>query len=192
MAKSGEAILNNTTSEKYPPEDNDLNVFMAIKTSSSNNRHQRALCDLVKVNQVAAVNPWNDTAITFTANDGPRARSVRALAALVLNPIVDSFRLAKVLMDGGSGLSLIYKDMLDKMQIYRTRIEQSNTTFRGIIPSREARCSGRFTLDVVFGMPENYRAEEVLFHVVPFNSGYHAILGWDAFSRFQAIPIMGI
>ena len=46
-------------------------------------------------------------------------------------------------------------------------------------------------LDVVFGTPENYKSEELLFHVVPFNSGYHAILGRDAFSRFQAIPHYG-
>src|SRR5215216_4872281 len=127
-------------------------------------------------------------AITFTAEDEPRSRSVRAPAALVLNPIVDGFRLTKVLMDGGSGLNLIYEDTLDKMQVDRTRIEQSNTTFRGIIPSREARCSGRINLDVAFGTPENYRSEELLFHIVPFNSTYHALLGRDAFSRFQAIP----
>ena len=84
------------------------------------------------------MSPWNDAAITFTADDEPRARSVRAPVALVLNPIVDDFRLTKVLMDGGSGLNLIYEDTLNKMQVDRTRIEQSSTTFRGIIPSREA------------------------------------------------------
>jgi hypothetical protein len=72
------------------------------------------------------------------ADDEPRARSVRAPAALVLNPIVDGFRLTKVLMDGGRGLNLIYEDMLDKMQMDKNHIEQSITTFRGIIPSREA------------------------------------------------------
>ena len=43
----------------------------------------------------------------------------------------------------------------------------------------------------MFGTPENYRSEELLFHVVPFNSEYHAILDRDAFSRFQAIPHYG-
>ena len=94
-------------------------------------------------------------------------------------------------MDGGSGLSLIYEDTLDKMQIDKARIKQSSTTFRGIIPIREARCSGKIELDIVFGTPENYRLEELLFHVAPFNSGYHTLLGRDAFSRFQAIPHYG-
>src|SRR5215216_5309421 len=73
----------------------------------------------------------------------------------------------------------------------RICIEQSSTTFRGIIPSREARSSGKIKLDVVFDTPENYRSKELLFHVAPFNSGYHALLGRDAFSRFQAIPHYG-
>ena len=74
---------------------------------------------------------------------------------MVLNPIVDGFQLTKVLMDGGSGLNLIHEDTINKMEIDRSRIEQSNTTFRGIIPSREAWCAGKITLDVVFGTPEN-------------------------------------
>ena len=94
-------------------------------------------------------------------------------------------------MDGGSGLNLIYEDTLEKMQFDRSRIEHSNTTFRGIIPGKEARCSGRIVLDVVFGTPENYRSEELLFHIVPFPSGYHAMLGRDAFTKFQAIPHYG-
>ena len=78
---------------------------------------------------------------------------------MVLSPIVDGFRLTKVLMDGGSGLNLIYEETLQKMEIDRNHIEESSTTFREIIPSREARCAGKITLDVVFGTPENYRSE---------------------------------
>ena len=90
---------------------------------------------------------------------------------------MDGFRLSKLLRDGGSGLNLIYEDTLHKMEIDISRIEQSSMTFRGIIPSREARCTGKITLDVVFGTPENYRSEEITFQVAPFNSGYHTLLG---------------
>ena len=75
-----------------------------------------------EVCQVAAINPWNDTTITFNADDEPRPHAVRAPAALVLNPIMDGFRLTKVLMDGGSGLNLIYEDTLNKMQMDRSLI----------------------------------------------------------------------
>ena len=97
----------------------------------------------------------------------------------------------KVLMDGGSGLNLIYEETLNKMEIDKNRIERSSTTFRGIIPSQEARCAGKITLDVVFGTPENYRSEEITFQVAPFSRGYHALLGQDAFTSFQAIPYYG-
>ena len=121
-----------------PPEDDDLIVLTVFETFASNNRRKRAFRDLAEVCQVATINSWNDTAITFNASDEPKIRSVRAPAALVLNPIVDGFRLTKVLMDDGSGLNLIYEDTPNKMEIDRSRIEHSNTTFRGIIPSREA------------------------------------------------------
>ena len=75
-------------------------------------------------------------------------------------------------MDGGGRLNLIYEETLNKMEIDMSRIEKSSTTFRGIIPSREAQCAGKITLDVVFGTPENYRSEEITFEVAPFNSGY--------------------
>ena len=146
-----------------PPEDDGLKVLTVFETFASNNRRKRALRELAEVCQIAAINPWNDTAITSNAGDEPKYRTVRAPAALALNPIVDGFRLTKVLMDGGSGLNLIYEDTLHKMEIDRSCIERSNTTFQGIIPSREARCAGKITLDVVFGMLENYRSEEITF-----------------------------
>ena len=76
------------------------------------------------------------------------------------------------------------------MEIDWNRIEQSSTTFRGIIPSREACYAGKITLDMVFGTPENYRSEEITFQVAPFSSGYHTLLGREAFMIFQAVPIM--
>ena len=67
-------------------------------------------------------------------------------------------------------------------------MSEATQPLRGIIPSREACCTGKITLDVVFGMPDNYRFEEVTFQVAPFSSGYHALLGREAFTVFQAIP----
>ena len=104
---------------------------------------------------------------------------------------MDGFWLTKVLTDGGSGLNLIYEETPQKMDIDSNRIEQSSTTFRGIIPSREAHCDGKITLDLLFDTPANYRSEEITFQVAPFNSGYHALLGREAFTIFQAIPHYG-
>jgi hypothetical protein len=41
---------------------------------------------------------------------------------------------------------------------------------------------------VVFGSPENFRSEDLIFDIVPFRNGYHVLLGRTAFARFNAVP----
>ena len=91
-------------------------------------------------------------------------------------------------MDGGSGLNLIYQDTVHKMGIDPTKISHSNTTFKGVIPSPEARSTGSLILEVVFGSSDNYRSEKLNFDIAPFRSGYQALLGRIAFARFNAVP----
>ena len=52
----------------------------------------------------------------------------------------------------------------------------------------EARCTGSITLEVVFGSPDNYRTEELIFNIVPFRSNYDALLERAVFARFNAVP----
>ena len=87
---------------------------------------------------------------------------------MVLDPIIDGYHLTQVLMDGGSSLNLIYQDTVRKMGIDPTRISQSNTTFKGVIPGPEARCTGSLVLEVVFGSPDNFRSEKLTFDIAPF------------------------
>ena len=66
VAKSGEDLLISNTAEHHPVENNNT-VLTVFETLASKNRRKRALRDLAEVCQVAAINPWNDTAITFNA-----------------------------------------------------------------------------------------------------------------------------
>ena len=61
-------------------------------------------------------------------------------------------------------------------------------TFKGVIPGVEAHCTGSVTLEVVFGSPDNFQSEELIFDIVSFRSGYHALLGRIAFARFNVVP----
>ena len=72
-----------------------------------------------------------------------------------------------------------------KMGIDPSRIKPTKTTFKGVIPGVEANCTGSVTLEVVFGSPDNFRSEELIFDIVPFRSGYHALLGRTAFAKFN-------
>ena len=56
------------------------------------------------------------------------------------------------------------------------------------MPGVEAHCTGSIALEVVFGSLDNFRSEELIFVIVPFRSGYHALLGRTAFARFNAVP----
>ena len=76
VAKSGEVILTKDTPEQHPPEDDDIRVLTVFETFASNNKCKRALRDIDEVCQIAAIDPWNDTAITFNASDEPKYRTV--------------------------------------------------------------------------------------------------------------------
>ena len=107
---------------------------------------------------------------------------------MVLDPIIDVFYLTRVLMDGGGSLNLLYQDTVRKIGIDPSRIKPTRTTFKGVIPGVEANCTGSVTLDMVFGPPDNFRSEELILDIVPFRSGYHALLGRTAFAKFNAVP----
>ena len=91
-------------------------------------------------------------------------------------------------MDGGSRLNLIYQDTIPGMGLDPTQIRHSNTTFKGVTPGPGARCTGSLSLQVIFGSLDNFRREHLTFYIAPFQSGYQALLGREAFARFNAIP----
>ena len=91
-------------------------------------------------------------------------------------------------MDGGSDLNLLYQDTIRKMGIDPTKIRHSNTSFKGVMPDPYAHCTGSLLLEVVFGSSDNFRREKLVFHIAPFKSSYQALLGREAFARFNAIP----
>ena len=41
---------------------------------------------------------------------------------------------------------------------------------------------------MVFGSPNNFGSVELIFDIVSFHSGYHALLGRTAFAKFNAVP----
>ena len=141
--------------KKFPLEVKIVNMIHADHIPKR--RHERALRDTHAVEPVAPkLNPWSAYPITFDRRD--HATSIRhgGSAALVLDPIIDGYHLTRVLMDGGSSFNVIYQDTVRKMGIDPSRITQSSTTFKGVIPSIEARCTGFLALDVIFGSPDNF------------------------------------
>ncbi|XP_066311271.1 uncharacterized protein [Miscanthus floridulus] len=91
-------------------------------------------------------------------------------------------------MDGGSGLNIMYTEMLDAMGVDRVRIRPTGVPFHGIMPGKQAMLLGQIDLPVTFEGPSIYRMETLAFEVVGFHRTYHAILGQPCYVKFMAIP----
>jgi hypothetical protein len=94
---------------------------------------------------------------------------------LVVEPNIEDALLGQTLIDGGSGLNVIFLDTLKKM----------NFDFKQL---KAAYPMGRVSLPVTFGMEENFRTKYLSFEVTDFKSSYHAILGRPMLARFTAVP----
>ena len=71
--------------------------------------------------------------ITFDQRDHPSCIVRPGCYPLVVDPIVLKKHLTKVLMDGGSGLNILYVDTLDAMRISRSEPRQVSSPFHGVI-----------------------------------------------------------
>jgi hypothetical protein len=97
-----------------------------------------------------------------------------------------------VLIDGGSGLNVLFTKTLKKMKLDITHmLSKSNTPFYGIVPGNAAIPLGSVVLPVTFGASrDNYRTEYIMFEVVDFETSYRAILGRPAIAKFEADRVL--
>jgi hypothetical protein len=108
---------------------------------------------------------------------------------LVLDPVVAEVKLTRVLIDGGSGLNLIFASTLRKMGLdLMHMLVPSKSPFYGIVPGNVAHPLGMVVLPVTFGTRENYRTKFIKFEVANFEFSYHAILGRPALAKFMVVP----
>jgi hypothetical protein len=93
--------------------------------------------------------------------------------------VVAGSKLNKVLIDGGSGLNVLFAKTLKKMGLDITHmLTKCTSPFYGIVPGNAAIPLGSVVLPVTFGESrDNYRTEYIKFEVVDFETSYHAILG---------------
>jgi hypothetical protein len=133
---------------------------------------------------------WSEVPITFSRADQWTSFSEPGQFPLVLKPVVAGSRLIKVLIDGGSGLNVLFTKSLKKMKLDITHmLTKSTSPFYGIVPGNAAIPLGSVVLPVTFGETrENYRTEYIKFKVADFETSYHAILGRQAIAKFMAVP----
>ena len=93
---------------------------------------------------------WSESVVTFDRTDHPDTVPHPRRYPLVIDPILGPKRLTKVLMDGGSGLNIMYDEMLDKMGIDRTRLRPTRAPFHCIVPEKQAMPLEQIDLPVTF------------------------------------------
>jgi hypothetical protein len=133
---------------------------------------------------------WSEVPITFSRADQWTSFSEPGRFPLVRKQVVAGSRLNKVLIDGGSGLNVLFTKTLKKKGLYITHMLTKNSSpFYGIVPGNAAIPLGSVVPPVTFGESrDNYRTEYVKFEVADFETSYHAILGRPAIAKFMAVP----
>jgi hypothetical protein len=130
---------------------------------------------------------WSGSPITLDHDDHSKCVPQLGRYPLVVDPTIGNTRLTKVLMDGGSGLNIIYAKTLDAMRISRTQLRPSGAPFHGIVSRKRDLPLGQINLSVTFGDPSNFREETLTFEVVGFRGTYHTMLGRPCYAKFMAI-----
>ena len=69
----------------------------------------------------------------------------------MVDPIIGMKQLTKVLMDGGSGLNILYVDTLDAMRIPRSELRPAGSPFHDMILGAQAYPLGQIDLPITSG-----------------------------------------
>jgi hypothetical protein len=175
--------------DDFKEPDKTVNVLFG---GLPNRRAQKATRQEVMSIEPAVPIPlrWSEVPITFSHVDQWTSFSEPGRFPLVLKPVIAGSKLNKVLIDGGSGLNVIFTKTLNKMKLDITHmLTKSTSPFYGIIPGNAAIPLGSVVLPVTFEETRNnYRTEYVKFEVADFETSYHAILGRPAITKIMAVP----
>src|SRR5438128_8897599 len=175
---------------EFPDPEHQLNMIYGGLDAYESKRKQKLTAR--EINAVIPVTPkylnWSEAPITFDRWDPSGQQPSPRSLPLVLDPIVRMVKLNRILIDGGSGLNILFAKTLDDMKIPRSELKQSRAPFHGVIPGTSATPLGTIKLSVTFGSRENFRTEDITFEVADFKAVYHAILGSPAFATFMAVP----
>jgi hypothetical protein len=175
---------------KFQDASKTINVIFGGDEEISSRREQKLLLREIMSVESVVRRPlrWSEVPISFSRDDQWTSFSEPGKFPLVLDTVVVEVKLTRVLIDGESGLILIFASTLRKMGLDLTdMLVPSKSPFYGIVPGNTAHPLGTVVLPVTFGTRENYRTEFIKFEVANFESTYHAVLGRPALAKFMAV-----
>src|SRR5438128_2217484 len=174
----------------FPDPEHQLNMIYGGSDAYESKRKQKLTAR--EINAITLATPkylkWSKAPITFGRTDHPDHIPHPGCYPLVLDPIVRTVKLNRVLIDGGSEHNILFAKTLDDMKIPPSELKWSRAPFHGVIPGTSVTPLGTIKLPLTFGSRENFRTEEISFEVADFEAAYHAILGRPALTKFMAVP----
>src|SRR5436190_910345 len=146
----------------FPNPKHQLNMIFGGSAAYESKRKQKLTAR--EINALTPATPkylkWSELPITFDRSDHPENIPHLGRYPLVLDPIVRTTKLNRVLIDGGSGLNTLFAKTLDDMKISRSELKRSNSPFHRVIPGTSAIPLGQISLPVTLGTRENFRTEK--------------------------------
>jgi hypothetical protein len=174
----------------FPGEDGAVHMIFGGSPARPSRRREKLIRREVMSADVETPSylKWSEVLITFDRKDHPDTIPQPGSYPLVVSLMSKSRRIHKVLMDGGSGINVLYASTLDEMGIALSALRPSTAPFHGVVPGIEALPIGQIDLPITFGDVRKFRTETLTFEVVGFSGTYHAILGMPAYVKFMAVP----
>jgi hypothetical protein len=145
-------------------------IFGGSPARPSRRREKLIRCEVLNADVVkSSYLKWSEVPITFDRKDHPNNVPQLGSYPLVVAPLFKSRRIHKVLMDGGSGINVLYVSMLDEMGIPWSALRPSTAPFHGVVRGIEALPFGQIDLPVTLGDVRNFRTKTLTFEVVGFS-----------------------
>src|SRR5438105_369728 len=143
----------------FPDREHQLNMIYGGSDAYVSKRMQKLTAQ--EINAITPAAPkylkWSEAPISFGRADHPDHIPHPGRYPLVLDPIVRTVKLNRVLIDDGSGLNILFAKTLDDMKIPCSELKRSRAPFHGVIPGTSAIPLGTIKLPVMFGSRENFR-----------------------------------
>jgi hypothetical protein len=174
----------------FPGEDGAMHMIFGGSLARPSRQREKLIRREVLNTDVAKPSylKWSEVPITFDRKDHPDNVPQPGSYPLVVALLFKSRRIHKVLMDGGSGINVLYASTLDEMGIPRSALRPSIAPFHRVVPGIEVLPPGQVDLAITFRDVRNFRTETLTFEVVGFSGMYHAILGRPAYAKFMVVP----
>nr|AAP52180.2 retrotransposon protein, putative, unclassified [Oryza sativa Japonica Group] len=149
---------------------------------------RRELLAAVPTHKAARKARWSEVKLTFDQSDHPTVLTRGGKLVLVVSPTIHNVKMKRVLVDGGTSLSIISLAAFDALKAPRMKLQPSLPII-GVTPGHTWPL-GHVELPVTFGDSTNFRTERIDFDVADLNLPYNAVLGRLALMPGPSGPII--